>query len=77
MLKITEKILEQYGEFRDNHFCIYAPDLSFRFYVKRIDNNKFSVNMHRNNRRMFLRYINYFEEFQLLYKSITNKELSL
>jgi hypothetical protein len=76
MEQLTDNILSKYGTFKDNHYCIWSPDLKFRLYIKRVDNTKFSVTMDRNNGRMFLRYISILYELQSLFLALTGFNLN-
>ena len=47
MEQLTDDILKMYGTLKDNHYCIWAPDLKFRLYIKRgfflFENFKFQL----------------------------------
>ena len=77
MIALNEQILNEISSYQDHQFCIYSPDFSFQFYIKRRDVNRFSITMHRNNTKMFLRYVSYLHELQKLYESMTDVEMPL
>ena len=76
MVILNDDILKKYGIFKDNQYIIYSPDYNTRFFVKRIDNVKFSLTLKRNNSKIFLRYITNLEQLELIYKSIFDKDLN-
>lgn len=74
---LTDSIINQYGKITGSECWIWTTDYSFKFSVKRVDNTKFAVRIHRNNNKMFLRYVSYLDELEAVYEVITDKKLKL